>query len=143
MSDYETDILLWSERQATLLRRLAAGDRVNDQIDWENVAEEIDSVGREQLHAVESLILQALIHRLKILAWPNALDVPHWRSEEAVFMAQARRRFVPSMRQRLDLPGIYTDALKVVRHERIDGQSPGPLPQECPATLDDLLSGRD
>jgi hypothetical protein len=27
---YDTDILLWSEQQADLLRRLAAGERVND-----------------------------------------------------------------------------------------------------------------
>ena len=34
MSDlYEADILLWSEQQAALLRRLAAGERVNEQID--------------------------------------------------------------------------------------------------------------
>ena len=41
MSDlYEDDILLWSEHQAEALRRRAANE-----IDWENVAEEIESVG--------------------------------------------------------------------------------------------------
>jgi uncharacterized protein DUF29 len=46
MSDlYHTDILEWSERQGALLRRLAAGERINDQIDWENVVEEVESVG--------------------------------------------------------------------------------------------------
>jgi hypothetical protein len=34
MSDYDTDLLLWSERQAALLRRAAAGEQVNDQVDW-------------------------------------------------------------------------------------------------------------
>ena len=34
---YDTDAVQWSERQAELLRRLAAGERVNDQVDWENV----------------------------------------------------------------------------------------------------------
>jgi hypothetical protein len=43
---YVTDILLWSERQAELLRRHAAGERVNDDaIDWPNIAEEIEDVG--------------------------------------------------------------------------------------------------
>ena len=59
---YDNDILLWSQRQAQLLRRLAAGERVNDQVDWENVIEEVESVGSEQLHAVESLLVQALVH---------------------------------------------------------------------------------
>jgi hypothetical protein len=29
MSDYDTDTLLWSEQQATLLRRLSGGEAVN------------------------------------------------------------------------------------------------------------------
>jgi hypothetical protein len=49
MSDLYDDVLLWSERQAALLRRMAAGERVNDQVDWENVAEEIEDVGRSSL----------------------------------------------------------------------------------------------
>ena len=59
MSDYETDTLLWSERQVDLLRRLAAGERVNDRVDWGNVAEEIDSVGRSQRIALELLSYDA------------------------------------------------------------------------------------
>jgi hypothetical protein len=137
---YDTDILLWSEQQAELLRRRAAGELVNDaELDWPNIAEEIDSVGREQRHAVESLLLQALIHMLKAEAWPLARDVPHWQAEARVFRAQARRRFVPSMRQRIDLTGIYADALRGVP-ETIDGQAPLPLSDACPVTLDDLLS---
>jgi hypothetical protein len=42
---YETDILAWSRHQSDVLRRLAAGERVNDQVDWPNVIEEIESVG--------------------------------------------------------------------------------------------------
>ncbi len=57
MGEYDTDILLWSERQSELLRRRATGELVNDaDLDWPNIAEEIESVGREQLHAVESLL---------------------------------------------------------------------------------------
>jgi hypothetical protein len=31
MSEYGADILTWSERQAELLRRVGAGEKVNDQ----------------------------------------------------------------------------------------------------------------
>ncbi len=63
MSDlYDDDILLWSEQQAALLRRLAHGERVNDQLDWGNLVEEIESVGRNELRAVESHLIQALLH---------------------------------------------------------------------------------
>src|ERR1700722_17630447 len=97
---YDTDILVWSEHQTELLRRLAAGERVNDQVDWENVVEEIESVGREQLHAVESLLFQAMSHMLKAEAWPQSRDVENWRGDARGFLAQARRRFAPSMRQK-------------------------------------------
>jgi hypothetical protein len=138
MSEYDTDIVVWSEHQAALLRRLAAGERVNDQVDWENIVEEIESVGNEQRHAVESLLLQALLHMLKAEAWPLSRDVPHWQAEARVFRSQARRRFAPSMRQRVDLEGIYADALRGVP-ETIDGQPPLPVPDVCPVTLDELL----
>src|ERR1700689_4218498 len=90
MSEYDSDILTWSEHQSDLLRRLARGEQVNAAIDWENVAEEIESVGREQLHAVESLLLQALIHMLKAEGWPNARDVENWLADARGFRVQAR-----------------------------------------------------
>lgn len=72
MSDYDTDVVQWSERQSLLLRRRAAGELVNEaELDWENIAEEIESVGRSELHAMESLLFQALLHRLKAEAWPE------------------------------------------------------------------------
>src|SRR6516165_10536230 len=97
---YDTNVLLWSEQQAALLRRLAAGERVNQQIDWENVVEEIESVGSEQLHAVESLLMQALAHMAKAEGWPSSRDAPHWRAEARRFRIDATARFAPSMRQR-------------------------------------------
>ena len=64
MSEYDTDIALWSRHQANLLRRMGAGDRVNDQVDWDNVAEEIESLGigdRRDLHSRIQTILRHLI----------------------------------------------------------------------------------
>ena len=53
MSDlYNTDILARSERQADLLRRMGAGERVNDQVDWGNVAEEIEDTGNNLVRSV-------------------------------------------------------------------------------------------
>ena len=50
---YEEDIVLWSERQGELLRRRAAGELVNEaELDWPNIAEEIEAVGNEQRFAV-------------------------------------------------------------------------------------------
>jgi hypothetical protein len=52
---YEHDVLAWSEHQAELLRRLGRGERAND-VDWANLAEEIEGVGLSELHSVESLL---------------------------------------------------------------------------------------
>jgi hypothetical protein len=138
MSDYDTDILLWSERQAEMLRQHAAGARENDAIDWANIIEEIESVGNEQLHAVTSLLRQALIHMLKAEAWPLSRDAPNWRADAIDFRIQAADRYAPSMRQRLDLARIYRQALRAVP-ETVDGQPPLPVPDVCPVTLDELL----
>ena len=140
MSDlYDEDILLWSERQAALLQRVAAGEALNGRPDWANIIEEVESVGREQLHAVESLLLQALAHMLKAEAWPLARDAENWRGDARGFRARARRRFAPSMRQKIDLADIYADAVKALPC-KMDGQPSQPVLATCPMTLDELLS---
>jgi hypothetical protein len=136
---YDTDIVIWSEEQSALLRRMAAGERLNDaQPDWPNIIEEIESVGNEQVRAVESLLFQALVHELKAAAWPSAPDVPHWQAEARGFRAQASLRFVPSMRQRIGVTRLYAKALRVLP-DTIGGQPPLPLPGDCPTTLDEML----
>jgi hypothetical protein len=139
MTLYDDDILLWSERQADLLRRTAAGERVNSaELDWPNIAEEIEDVGSNRLHAVESLLVQALRHTLKADAWPVSLDAPSWRADAIDFRRQARRRFVPSMRPRIDIASLYADALAALP-ETVDGQPPLPVPADCRFTLDELV----
>jgi hypothetical protein len=139
---YEADILEWSEHQAALLRRVAAGERPNDRdLDWTNIAEEIESVGREQRHAVESLLVQALVHMLKAEAWPLSREAPGWLAEAIRFRGDAARRFTPSMRQRISLDKLYASALRAMP-ETIDGQPPLPVRHAaCPVTLDELLEG--
>jgi len=139
MSEYDSDILVWSEQQSDLLRRLARGEKVNAQIDWDNVAEEIESVGRDQLHAVESLLLQALVHTLKAQAWPEARDAAAWLADSSNFRSQATNRFVPSMRQRIDLARLYRQAKRAMPRAMYD-RAPLPIPDTCPFSLDELLA---
>ena len=131
--DYDSDIVEWSERQADALRR-----RAHNEIDWDNVAEEIESVGRSELHAVESLIGQALRHLLKAQAWPLHRDAPSWRADSVDFRHQASDRFTGSMRQKIDVNRLYQRALRTIP-ETLDGEKPGPVDETCPMTLDKLL----
>ncbi|MGH7153983.1 MAG: DUF29 domain-containing protein [Acetobacteraceae bacterium] len=136
---YDTDILNWSEQQSALLRRLAAGERINDLIDWPNVIEEIESVGRSELKAVQSHIVLALLHELKAQAWPHSLAVEHWQDEALSHRVNAGQHFEPEMRPRIDIATLYQDALRAMP-KTIDGKPPLPFPRECPFSLDDLLS---
>ncbi len=90
------------------------------------------------MHAVESLLLQALVHMLKAQAWPEARAVENWLADARAFRAQAANRFVPSMRQRLDLSRIYRQALRAVPAV-MDGKPPQTLPAICPTTVDQML----
>jgi hypothetical protein len=135
---YDTDILEWSQRQAALLRRIAEGERLNE-LDWPNIAEEIEDVGRSELHSVESLLTLALLHDLKAQAWPLSLAADGWHADARLYRRQARRRFTPSMHQKIDLASLYADALTGLP-EKMDGQPPLPIPATCPVTLDELLA---
>lgn len=134
---YHRDILAWSEAQAARLRRLAAGERVND-VDWEHVIEEIGDLGKSQLQSVESPLLQALIHALKSVAWPDHMARRKWRNEMVVFLADARRRFQPGMAGAIDVAAIHHDAMRVV--SKLDMRRPAaPLPTTTNLTVAELM----
>jgi predicted lipoprotein len=139
MSDYDSDILSWSERQAELLRRHVAGERINSaDLDWPNIIEEVADVGRNTLRACRSHLLQALLHDLKAKAWPQSRNAPHWRSEARVARINAADAFTPSMRQWIDLTDLYAKAVRAML-ESVDGQPPLSVETVCPVTLDELL----
>ncbi|WP_187829975.1 DUF29 domain-containing protein [Siccirubricoccus phaeus] len=125
---YHTDILAWSRAQADRLRRVAAGERVND-VDWAHVIEEVEDVGRSQLAGVESFLVMALLHALKVAAWPEHSAVQHWESEIINFLAQAQIRFEPGMRQHIDGAALYRRALWQFRKTPMRGTPPLPLPE--------------
>jgi hypothetical protein len=137
---YAADILRWSGQQADLLRRLARGERVTDAIDWENVIEEVESVGRSELSAVKILLRHALGRLIKVHFWP-AGPVEEWRHEALDFLSDAEDRFSPSMRREIDLSVIWR---KAVAAALPDGRPPPrPLPAQCPFALADLLPASD
>jgi hypothetical protein len=80
MSHYDTDVYAWSERQGALLRRLAAGERVNDaDLDWPNIAEEIETVGRSERSALSSHISNVIEHLMKLEISPATDPRAGWK----------------------------------------------------------------
>ena len=134
---YYRDILSWSVAQSARLRRLAAGERVND-LDWENVIEEIESVGRSEAQAVDSFLLQAFLHAMKVAAWPDHSAARKWRNEIDAFLLGAQRRFTPSMKHRVDVPEIHRDARRIVLGLDMR-RPPRALPETTDLTVAELM----
>ena len=62
---YDEDFVRWTEEQSAALRA-AAGLATNLPLDWENLAEEIDSLGRSLKHELRSRLMVILEHLLKL-----------------------------------------------------------------------------
>src|ERR1051326_8231642 len=136
---YDEDIIRWSERQAALLRRRAAGELVNEaELDWPNIAEEIEGVSRAEQDQLTDRLAILLAHMLKWRFQPDRRG-NSWR---LTILEQRRRaaRIVarnPSLRPRVDvvLAEAYGDAVLIAARET-------ELPDEtfrrvCPGTLDE------
>jgi hypothetical protein len=136
----ERDVLAWSQHQADLLRRLGRGERVNH-VDWANLAEEIEDVGLSELHSVESFLDLIIVHLLKVHVATDNPATGHWRQEIVACHKNARRRFTPSMRQRIDVAKLYAEAVEELRADIEDAAAPRAWPDANPFTLDDLLAG--
>jgi hypothetical protein len=107
MSDYDTDILNWSEHQADLLRRRAAGELVNEaELDWPNIAEEIESLGQSERSKLRNLIGTVIEHLIKLQAspaieprngWKETIDRARDDIDLLMQDSPSLRRFVVSM----------------------------------------------
>ena len=136
---YDEDILLWSERQAEVIRGLGQTRRdLPNDFDVLNVAEEIESVGRSELASVESQLQNILVHLIKLAQQPEAQATKHWLIELVGFLAEMKRRYAPSMRQRIDIDEIWWIARKLTVLERSE-EDEASMPEVSPFQLEELL----
>jgi hypothetical protein len=107
MSDlYDSDVVEWSERQADLLRRVAAGEAVNEKPDWLNIAEEIDALGKNQGRELVSRIAVILVHLIKIQASPAVEPRAGWRETVRQQRDEIERLLADAPSLRVRIPGI-------------------------------------
>lgn len=83
---YERDFYAWLQDQAAKLRAHS-----HNEIDWENLAEEVESVGRSQKHEIENR-LAVLVHHL--LKWQFQ---PGRRSESWRITISEQRIWIPGI----------------------------------------------
>ena len=116
MRDYDTDVYAWSERQGALLRRLAAGERVNDaDLDWPNIADEIESVGRSEGSALSGHIGNVLEHLIKLQISPATEPRAGWKETILRGRSEAEELLRDSPSLRLSLGDIIARRLPTSR----------------------------
>ena len=134
---YERDFAAWAEAQAKALRA-----RDLDAIDWENMIEEMESLGQSQRTALSSAIRRLLEHQIKLDYGRNREPERGWLV--SIVKQQAKIEGVleanPSLRRELagrltaEWPRARRIALaSFAEHEpeRL-GAYEAEIPQECP-----------
>jgi hypothetical protein len=132
---YDTDFYAWTAEQAALLR---AG-RLSE-ADVENIAEEIESMGRSERRELVSRLTVLFVHLLKWRYQPG-LRGRSWQTtiERQRLDVQDHLADNPSLKSQLD-----EITLRVYQRARIDAEAETHLPratfpQTCPFTFDDAM----
>ncbi|OCR02309.1 hypothetical protein BCD67_20130 [Oscillatoriales cyanobacterium USR001] len=132
---YETDYLQWIE---TTVEKLRSQDYSN--VDWENLIEEIESMGRSDRRSLESNLIIVIMHLLK---WQFQPELRSRSWESSIF--EHRRRIgnaledSPSLKPYLEdiFPKCYSNAVKSASIET--GLPMQVFPQLCPYTSTEVL----
>lgn len=79
---YDRDFNLWLESQAIALR-----DKNLESIDWDNLIEEIESMGKSDRRALKSYFIRLVEHILKVRDWKREREnnLNKWRNEISNF----------------------------------------------------------
>ncbi len=142
---YDDDILLWSEQQAAAIRKLGTMARnLPNELDIENVAEEIESVGRSELAAVKSYIRLIFLHLMKLCRRSRFTGSGALAQRDCRLSFRHDRRYAPSMRQRIDLDEIWRSARErsTLTYDGAQQQAVSLSPVDCPFSLDDFIAER-
>jgi len=125
---YEQDFYAWTQEQAKLLR-----ERVWDSLDIENLAEEIESLGKQQRQELKNRLGVLLGHLLKWEFQPNKRSKSWF-----VTMGEQRRRILEHLKDNPSLKPYLPEALEKAYKDGIDlavsetSLTDENFPDECP-----------
>jgi len=137
-SSYERDFYAWSFEQARALRT-----RRPEKLDWENLAEEIESLGRSDRREVRNRLKVILIHLLKwqyqaehrSISWQTTINTQRDDLESVLADSPSLRRLVPEL-----LAGAYPRARRdAAREMDLIPAAARKLPESSPFTVEQVL----
>lgn len=131
---YDLDFYAWANAQAALLREGKLG-----QADIENIAEEIESMGRSEKRELLSRLTVLLLHLLKWRFQPKGRG-SSWEASIRIQRRQLSRHMAdnPSLKVKLPeaLGEAYQDAVIAAAEETKLAEST--FPTECPWSYDQI-----
>lgn len=148
---YDEDFWSWTPEQAAALRR-----RDLDAVDWENVIEEIETLGRSEEHAWSSYCTNVISHLLKMEHSPRGVGRDHWRKKIVTWRDEMFKllRHHPGLKAKLDemLAEAWEDGRRQGIRMLVEHTDPSSraatkalrwhweerLPEECPYPLEDI-----
>lgn len=138
VANYDHDFYLWTQHQADLLRQRQF-NRVD--LDVENIAEEIESMGRREKHAIRSYLFNVMMHLLKWQYQPDRrgtsweLSIHNGRDQIAWQIKDS-----PSLRPQLSafIEDVYPSVRRNAAGET--GLSQAAFPAQCPFTVEQIIS---
>jgi hypothetical protein len=137
---YENDFYAWTRHQAMVLRTMTIAD---NRFDRENVAEEIEDLGRCERDAARSQIRRIIEHLLKLAHPPAQAPRFDWMASIAEARATLGDKISPTLRR--DAEAMFAKFYREGRRQaelslRAYGEDQGveEMPQSCPYSLDDI-----
>jgi len=140
---YDEDFYAWTQEQATRLREAAASG-ANLPLDWENLAEEIESMGRSDLNGLISHFERLIEHLLKLEISPAANPRQGWKRsvvQQRLSVARLLRNS-PSLKAKLSdaLDDAWQGGRRLATLGLVeDGVTGREVPEDRPYTADQLL----
>ncbi|HAG83223.1 MAG TPA: DUF29 domain-containing protein [Cyanobacteria bacterium UBA12227] len=133
---YETDYLQWIE---TSVEKLRSGNYAN--VDWDNLIEELEDMGRSERRSLESNLIVVLVHLLKWQyqperrsgSWESSIIEHRRRIKKALKESPSLKRYFETI-----LSECYTEAVKQAKAET---RLPLDIfPTQCPYELGAIIN---
>ena len=137
---YDDDFFACTQHQAMVRRTMAVTD---NRFDRENLAEEIEDLGRSERDAVRSQIRRIIEHFLKLAYSPAEQPRFDWMASIVEARATLGDKISATLRRDAEamLPKLYHDGRRLAELSlRACGEDKAAegLPQSCPYSLDDI-----